>query len=37
MKATIHTIPNCPWCVRAKKLLELMGVEYEEMLSLIHI
>ncbi|MGA1718448.1 MAG: glutaredoxin domain-containing protein, partial [Aquiluna sp.] len=20
----------CPWCVRAKKLLELMGVEYEE-------
>jgi glutaredoxin len=31
MKATIHTIQNCPWCVRAKKLLELMGVEYEEL------
>lgn len=30
MTATIHTIPNCPWCLRAKKLLELTGVEYEE-------
>jgi glutaredoxin len=30
MKTIIHTIPNCPWCVKAKTLLDLMGVEYEE-------
>lgn len=30
MKATINTLPNCPWCVKAKKLLDLKGVEYEE-------
>ena len=30
MKGTINTLPNCPWCVKAKKLLDLKGVEYEE-------
>ena len=28
MKALINTLPNCPWCVKAKKLLDLKGVEY---------
>ena len=30
MKGTINTLPNCPWCIKAKKLLDLKGVEYEE-------
>ena len=30
MTATIHTLPQCPWCVRAKKLLDLKGIAYEE-------
>ena len=30
MKATINTLPNCPWCVKAKKLLDLKGIEYTE-------
>ena len=33
MNATINTLPNCPWCVRAKKLLDLKGIKYEEILS----
>jgi glutaredoxin len=31
MKATINTIENCPWCVKAKKLLDLKGIEYTEL------
>jgi len=31
--AVIYTIPQCAWCHRAKKLLELMGIEYEERLG----
>ena len=31
MKATIWTIDNCPFCVKAKKLIALKGIEYEEM------
>jgi glutaredoxin len=31
MKAQVWTIENCPYCVRAKKLLDLKGVEYKEM------
>ena len=30
MKATINTLPECPWCVKAKKLLDLKGIEYVE-------
>ena len=30
MKAQIWTIENCPFCVRAKRLLDLKGIEYEE-------
>ena len=30
MKATIWTIPNCPFCIKAKKLLDLKGIGYEE-------
>ena len=33
MKAQIWTIPNCPFCIKAKKLLDLKGIEYEEMLG----
>jgi glutaredoxin 3 len=28
---TIYTSQNCPYCVKAKKLLEKKGVEYEEL------
>ena len=30
MNMTIHTLPDCSWCVKAKKLLDLYGFEYEE-------
>lgn len=30
MKALVWTIPNCPFCIKAKKLLDLKGIEYEE-------
>ena len=30
MKLTIHTLPDCPWCDRAKSLAATMGYEYEE-------
>lgn len=30
MKADIWTKENCPYCVRAKALLEQQGVEYTE-------
>ena len=30
MKAQIWTIENCPFCLRAKKLMALKGIEYEE-------
>ena len=33
MKLTIHTLPDCPWCVKAKKLATLLGFEYEEVLG----
>ena len=29
MKAKIWTIPNCPYCTKAKKLLEFKKIEYE--------
>lgn len=28
---TIYTTQSCPYCVKAKKLLEKKGVEYEEL------
>ena len=28
--ATIWTLPNCPYCVKAKRLLEFRGINYEE-------
>lgn len=30
MNAQIWTIENCPYCVKAKKLLEHKGIKYEE-------
>ena len=30
MKAIIHTLPSCGWCVKAKKLLDISGIDYEE-------
>ena len=30
MTAIINTLPNCPWCVKAKRLLDLKGIEYIE-------
>ena len=29
-QVTIYTTPTCPFCVRAKRLLERKGVKYEE-------
>lgn len=31
MTALINTLPNCPWCERAKKLLDLKGIDYIEL------
>ena len=31
MKAQIWTIENCPFCIKAKKLMALKGIEYKEM------
>ena len=31
MTALINTLPNCPWCVKAKKLLDLKKIEYIEL------
>lgn len=30
MTAIINTLPSCPWCVKAKKLLDLKGIQYIE-------
>ncbi len=30
MKAQIWTIPNCKFCIKAKKLMDLKGIEYKE-------
>jgi glutaredoxin len=30
MKAQIHTLPNCPWCQKAKKLCDAFGIMYTE-------
>ena len=30
MTAIINTLPNCPWCVKAKRLLDLKGIQYIE-------
>ncbi len=30
MTAIINTLPDCPWCVKAKKLLDLKGIQYIE-------
>ena len=31
MQARIWTIENCPYCVKAKKLMTHAGIEYEEL------
>lgn len=31
MTALINTLPSCPWCVKAKKLLDLKGIKYIEL------
>jgi glutaredoxin len=30
MKAVVWSKDQCPYCVQAKKLLEMKGIEYEE-------
>ena len=30
VEVTINTLPNCPWCVKAKKLLDRKGLKYTE-------
>jgi glutaredoxin 3 len=30
METLIYSKPNCPYCVNAKKLLELKGIPFEE-------
>lgn len=32
MKAEIWTKPNCPYCVKAKNLFNIKGIEYNEVL-----
>jgi len=27
----IYTLPNCSWCIKAKKLLKVLGVSYTEL------
>ena len=29
-RVVIYTTPSCPFCVRAKRLLQARGIEYEE-------
>ena len=29
--AMINTLPQCPWCDKAKKLLDLKGIQYVEL------
>lgn len=31
MTALINTLPDCPWCVKAKKLLDLKKINYIEL------
>lgn len=33
MQAIIYSLPECPWCRRAKALLEARGVDYKEVLQ----
>ena len=33
MNAQIYTLENCPWCVKAKKLMDNAGIQYEELLG----
>ena len=30
MRAVIYTLPTCPWCDKAKKLLSLKEIQYQE-------
>lgn len=30
MKAVLYTKPTCPFCIRAKALLDEKGIEYED-------
>jgi len=29
-KALVYSITNCPYCIRAKRLLERKGIDYQE-------
>lgn len=31
MNALINTLPDCRWCEKAKKLLDLKGIKYIEL------
>lgn len=31
MKITIYSKPNCPWCVKAKELMNRLHLKYDEM------
>lgn len=30
MNITIYSKPNCPWCVKAKELMNKLGLKYDE-------
>lgn len=36
MKAEVYTKPNCPYCVKAKFVLERRGIEYVEISAIDH-
>lgn len=30
MEVVIYSKPNCPWCVKAKELMNKLGLKYDE-------
>ena len=30
MEVVIYSKPNCPWCVKAKELMNRLGMKYDE-------
>lgn len=30
MEVVIYSKPNCPWCVKAKELMNKLGMKYDE-------
>lgn len=36
MNITVYSKPNCPWCVKAKELLNKLNLPYEEQILDVH-